>query len=689
METQKPLPENQEVKLLNCDLTTSAGPDESLCSTGGSVQLNGSATGSYCAHYWTPAAGLSDPWSLNPQAWVTQTTTYTLTSVGENPGSPNLLFNPDFEQGDVGFRSNYFWDDSGVLNEEAYVITTRGDLAKWDWDRCTDHTPNGVNMMCVNASTLGNVEVWCQTVDVEPNTDYIFSLWLVTLHPASPARLEFRINGEVIGPPFTASPTTCQWEQNCSAWFSGGSTTADVCIINRNTDSWGNDFAIDDLSFSKACVVRDDVTIHVLSQPDVQNLQLTCLPDNLSYQLSFDLAGGASAGYLINGIGGSWNGDTFTSDPLPINTPYAFQIADPLGCGLANFQGTHSCPCLSEAGTLQNASLDLCEDEAVSFSHNGDFYLDGNDLLRYVLHDQPTPTLGNILAVSDQPLFNHFPALAFETTYYVSAVVANNDGFDNIEWSDQCLSLSPSMPLRFYARPSAGISAPSAVCLGDPATLSFQLEPGSYNLSYTDGQQQFVLDNIQDGHTLSILLTETTEFQLTSISRTNAPRCTNSLDVAIQVTVLTAQPVEVQAAICAGESIRLGGDWQSMPGTFLDTLASSLGCDSIVQTDLIVRPPDSTWTTATSCDPSDAGVSLQRLTNRFGCDSLVWTDVTYQMGDTIQLFSESCYPVDTGWRMEHFSNRYGCDSLIQTYTRLLRTDTTYLAQTSCSPLDTG
>ncbi|MEO1624038.1 MAG: T9SS type B sorting domain-containing protein [Bacteroidota bacterium] len=686
---QEIAPEKREQSSLNCSLWTDAGPDQSICQPGGSLQLNGQAGDDYCDHYWTPVTGLSAPRSLNTQAWVSQTTTYTLTAVGPDPTAPNLIFNPDFEAGDVGFRSNYFWDDSGVLNEEAYVLTTRGDFAKWDWDRCTDHTSGSGNMMCVNASTLGNVEVWCQTINVEPNTDYIFSLWLVTLFPASPARLEFHINGEVIGPPFTANPATCVWEQNCSAWFSGNSTVADICIINLNTDSWGNDFAIDDLSFSKACVSHDEVTLTVLGQPDVQDFQLLCTPDNLFYQISFEVPGGQQAGYLVNGLNGNWQGDRFLGTPQPTNTPYSFQLLDGNGCGQQSFQGTHTCPCLTDAGALEMTPLELCEEETAIVNSLGGVVLDGNDVLRYVLHDEPGPAIGNVLATSNQPSFAFEAGMAYETTYYVTAVAGNNNGQGQVDWSDPCLSLSPSVPLRYFARPEASLLAPRAVCVGDPAVLEFQLGNGLYNLTYFDGTTNHYLTNISDGHRLTLPLMATTNFTIASVERAVSPYCRSLIDESVQVQVPDGRPLQEAVSICWGDSSWLAGQWQRQAGVYIDTFPSVLGCDSIVQTQLDVQLADTIQLYRISCDPEEAGRFHYPYLNQFGCDSLVFEEVEYQPGDTLDFQEQSCSPLDTGWHVVQLQNRYGCDSLLRTYTELLPSDTTYLEAYSCHPADTG
>ena len=41
--------------------------------------------------------------------------------------------------------------------------------------------------------------------------------------------------------------------------------TATICIVNQNTASSGNDFALDDLTLFEMCEVSDDVTIEVVT----------------------------------------------------------------------------------------------------------------------------------------------------------------------------------------------------------------------------------------------------------------------------------------------------------------------------------------------------------------------------------------------------------------------------------------
>jgi hypothetical protein len=100
-------------------------------------------------------------------------------------------------------------------------------------------------------------------VPVEQNTTYSFSAWLISAFPNNPAILTFAINGVAIGAPLTASTSTCIWELFAADWNSGNATTAEICIVNQNTGIFGNDFALDDISFTAVCSHTASISVEV------------------------------------------------------------------------------------------------------------------------------------------------------------------------------------------------------------------------------------------------------------------------------------------------------------------------------------------------------------------------------------------------------------------------------------------
>ncbi|MCB0514433.1 MAG: gliding motility-associated C-terminal domain-containing protein [Chitinophagales bacterium] len=303
-------------------LTMSVSNSQSAC-VGDSVQLSGALlTGTALGFYWQPESGLNDPNSLHPKAVVgISTVNYILTFDGTSGNE--LITNGDFSDGSVGFTSQYAKVDTALIAQGVYRIEANGKAANPSWQDCTDHTQGDASgaMLCVNGSTEVNVQVWCQTVNVSTQTSYAFSAWLQTMVNINPAILQFSVNGEVIDQPFQASATACEWAQFYAVWESGSNTTAEICIVNQNTVSFGNDFALDDISFRELCSVSDSVRV----SPETANLSLG---DDF-YLCDGDveiLNGGTASAYL-------WS-DGSTGASLSISQPgtYWVEITSASGC---------------------------------------------------------------------------------------------------------------------------------------------------------------------------------------------------------------------------------------------------------------------------------------------------------------------------------------------------------------------
>ncbi len=267
---------------LLCLVTADAGPDDFVCNVGDQVVLNGFVSDPFAEFMWTPSTGLSNPFSLNPTATITNTITYTLEARAVDP--LNLVFNGDFNAGAAGFSSDYIPGTGGpwglLSNEGQYAVSNDPSNTHTNFSPCSDHTGDPVgNMMVINGAPIPNQNVWCQTVAVTPNTEYEFGAWLASVNPSSPAVLQFSINGLLIGSQFGASSTTCAWQQFFAIWNSGGSSTAEICIVNQNTATSGNDFALDDITFNEVCTAFDEVTIFLNQTPPTFITQTVC-PNN-------------------------------------------------------------------------------------------------------------------------------------------------------------------------------------------------------------------------------------------------------------------------------------------------------------------------------------------------------------------------------------------------------------------------
>ena len=247
-----------------CPITVDAGDDIYLCSPPTPTQLNGEITGDYLNFSWSPLAGLTGASTLHPNVNVTQTTTYILTAKAVDE-SINNIANGDFEGGNGAFSSNYVYSPGNLWPEGVYEVLNDPSASHPNFAACGDHTSGSGQMMAINGNAVPNQNVWCQTISVQPNTEYAFSAWVTSLVGSSPAQLQFSVNGVNLGNIFSVSPALCNWQRFYAIWNSGPNSSASICVVNQNTAVSGNDFALDDISFSPICVVRDTVVVRVVS----------------------------------------------------------------------------------------------------------------------------------------------------------------------------------------------------------------------------------------------------------------------------------------------------------------------------------------------------------------------------------------------------------------------------------------
>lgn len=155
------------------------------------------------------------------------------------------------------------------------------------------------------------------------------------------------------------------------------------------------------------------------------------------------------------------------------------------------------------------------------------------------------------------------------------------------------------------------------------------------------------------------------------------------------VTTVSEYPVSIvntNANICTGDSIYLQGAYRFNPGTFTDVLVSSFGCDSVVVTQLFVNQPSSSTQSIFICsgDSVFLGGAYQTLANTYvdvipnfnNCDSTITTTLNLwpsyidtltaviNQGDSI--FLAGNYQFTSGYYTDTLSTTIGCDSILVT-----------------------
>lgn len=295
------------------------------------------------------------------------------------------------------------------------------------------------------------------------------------------------------------------------------------------------------------CTATDAVSLTFRAQPDFFNLVEVCNATNSGFVVQFEMTSG-DAPFTTSGLAGTFTGTSFISVELASNAPYLFAVVDANGCRSAETFGSHNCVCVTDAGTMQVVPpTDYCAGEPVSAMWNNNAILDADDLVEFILHDQPGSTVGNILARSNQPVFPFQPTYQTSTVYYISAIAGSGSG-GSIILADKCLSVTPGVPVFWKDLPSVDISGTDTICLGDPALLSFS-GSGAFplTLTYTDGSLLFDLP-ITGPQLITLMPSPgaTTTYQLLSVKDGSVLGCTVPLMDAATVTV--NQPVRAGTA---------------------------------------------------------------------------------------------------------------------------------------------
>ena len=225
------------------------------------LRSNIDSTFNFC---WSPASYLNNAAIANPTTNNTVSVTYQLIgTVTEN----NLVVNGDFSAGDTSFSAGYSASSTPpALNSDGqYLIAATSFNSGSSASNCTDHTNGAGNMLLVRSNAVSNATIWKQLTTVEPNTNYVFSLWIQSLQSPNNTQLQLAINGVPMGDTITTATATCNWKKHWIVWNSGINTVAAIAIVNKNSITGADYYALDDIAFSKYFIRKDSVFINVQS----------------------------------------------------------------------------------------------------------------------------------------------------------------------------------------------------------------------------------------------------------------------------------------------------------------------------------------------------------------------------------------------------------------------------------------
>ncbi len=173
--------------------------------------------------------------------------------------------------------------------------------------------------------------------------------------------------------------------------------------------------------------------------------------------------------------------------------------------------------------------------------------------------------------------------------------------------------------------------------------------------------------------------------------------------VSINLSVIDTFLIQIEDAICEGDTYLFGGQELTSEGVYSQVLSAATGCDSILQLTLTVYPSFDNFSTQTICEGDsiilgetvikESGQYFAELFSVNGCDSLVTVDLmvlpTYNDTMPIELCENETFIfggdfiTDPGLYTAEFQTVDGCDSIVTIDVSVLPIFSTQVSEVIC------
>ncbi len=220
--------------------------------------------------------------------------------------------------------------------------------------------------------------------------------------------------------------------------------------------------------------------------------------------------------------------------------------------------------------------------------------------------------------------------------------------------------------------------APSnTICDGNTATITaHNALPGT---TYSWSPTATIIGSSTDSF-ITVNPTTNTTYVLNAILPNGCSLFTDSLTIKVNPNKASTR----NDAICPGGSVTVGTSTYTEEGTYYDTLSTSLGCDSVVTTNLTLKAPTTDSITQSICQGQSVTIGSQTfnitgiysvtLTNSANCDSIVTLDLNVSDSIVVNLNETICSgsSYSAGGQTFNSNGSYtvtlqssaGCDSII-------------------------
>lgn len=277
-----------------------------------------------------------------------------------------------------------------------------------------------------------------------------------------------------------------------------------------------------------------------------------CDVNGANYQIEFTITGGTGA-YTINsslGITGTLVGNVYTSEPIPSESPYSFEVFDSNNCNVFPVDGIHVCNCVNEVGTMGQDLIEVCDPDVAAATYDPTLeFLPSGDIIEFVLHEGNGLSLVSPIAFSSSADFSFDPvSMTYGQTYYISAICGADDGTGtgSVDLSDLCLKVAQGTPVVFHEIPDFTVSLNDTICIGESHNIEIAFTAGQspWSIVYTDDVSGAIdtLNGILDNpYTLTVSPTQLTNYNFTEVYNTyNTAVCSQAKNEVVEVEVFEA-----------------------------------------------------------------------------------------------------------------------------------------------------
>ena len=393
-----------------------------------------------------------------------------------------------------------------------------------------------------------------------------------------------------------------------------------------------------------ACTNFIEIDIEFIVPAVISNVNESCNSSADFYTVSFEITGGTPP--YTSSIPGSFNLNVFTSDPIPTGQSYNVSVTDANGCTSASIDGNKLCDCLSSAGFMNSDLISICiTSDSLSVNEVSNSNLDGDDLGLYFLHTSSTNTLGDIVAISNDNVFNYTPNIILDSIYFVSFVVGNNIN-NEIQASDPCLDISNGQPVIWNSIPLVNAGLDQATCdvtfvlnaqpnngqwaiIDFPNTLSDAPQlPNAFNDNFTvsDPGEYVLTWNTSNGLCSNSDTVIFTKFNSPNVVNIQTECSQDLLTYNLAFDIEDSNPPYLVNGISSSENYSDSNLMSDISSQFL--ISNSQGCETIVDVGPI------------SCEcQSEAGTIVNALQNLCSFDfidvEISNNDFILEVGDTL------------------------------------------------------